>query len=87
MESTSVKSTPLHPVIVGSLTAAVQEVPPIGAVLLAELEEQTVVVSSVVEVVEDSSSLLHEMMVRLIHNISKMYKSFFIFCEILKVKD
>ena len=32
MELAAVKSTPLHPEMVGSLTAAVQEGPPIGAV-------------------------------------------------------
>jgi len=32
MELAAVKSTPLHPVMLGSLTAAVQEGPPIGAV-------------------------------------------------------
>ncbi len=68
MELPAVKSTPLHPVMVGSSKTAGQE---------------TVVVS----VVFEPSSLLQEMTERLKKEISKMYKPFFIFSTILKVKD
>ena len=68
MELAAVKSTPLHPVMVGSSKTAGQE---------------TVVVS----VVFEPSSLLQEMTERLKNEISKMYKPFFIFSAILKVKD
>ena len=63
----------------------------VGAVVSVVVVLSSVVVSSVVVVVLsvlfEPSSLLQEMMVRLKHNISKMYKPFFIFSAILKVKD
>ena len=71
MELAAVKSTPLHPVMVGSSRTAGQE---------------TVVVG-VFSVVFEPSSLLQEMTERLKKEISKMYKPFFIFSAILKVKD
>ena len=71
MELPAVNSTPLHPVMVGSSRTAGQE---------------TVVVV-VFSVVFEPSSLLQEMTERLKKEISKMYKPFFIFSAILKVKD
>ena len=76
MELPAVNSTPLHPVMVGSSRTAGQET-------------VVVVVLSVVvlSVVFEPSSLLQDMTERLKKGISKMYKPFFIFSAILKVKD
>ena len=82
MELPAVKSTPLHPVMVGSSRTAGQET----VVVLSVVVVSSVVVV-VLSVLFEPSSLLQEMMVRLKHNISKMYKPFFIFSAILKVKD
>ena len=83
MELPAVKSTPLHPVMVGSSRTAGQET----VVVLSVVVVSSVVVVVVLSVLFEPSSLLQEMMVRLKHNISKMYKPFFIFSAILKVKD
>jgi hypothetical protein len=86
IELAAVKSTPLHPVIVGSLIVAAQEilsvvvvsVVVVSVVVVSVVVVSVVVVSLVVDA-PPSLLLLQEMMVRLKRDMKIMYKTFFIF--------